>query len=224
MCAGGGGLLLPWTGRLPLRMALALVVDGVNAVVKPAEDHFAGSGLKNAGYGNVDGAGYHLFGVVHHHHGAVVQISDALVVLFAFFENKHAHRFTRQHDGLERVSQLIDVQDLDAVKLGNFVQVEIVGHDLAVVNFGELDQLHVHFRDIGEVILENLNVKLGHLLDALQNVQAAASAIALERIGRVRHQLQFAEYELGDYQRTIQETRLNNVGDATVDNNASIQD
>src|ERR1700693_2985578 len=205
-------------------MALALVVDGVNAVVKPAEDHFAGGGLKNAGHGNVDGAGYHLLGVVHHHHSAVVQISDALVVLFALFENKHAHRFARQHNGLERVGQLIDIQDLDPVKLGNFVKVEIVGHDLAVVHLGELDQLHVHFRDIRKVILQDLNVQLSHLLDALQNVQAAAAAVALERIGRVRYQLQFAEYELGDYQRTIHETCLYDVGDATVDTNAGIQD
>src|SRR5260370_19548405 len=185
-------------------MALALVVDGMDAVVKPAEIHFAGGGLKNAGDGYIDSTRDHLLGVVHYYHCAIVQIRDSLVVLFAFLENEDAHRFTWQHNRLQSIGQLVDVQDVDAVKLGDLVQVEIVGNDLAVVHLGEFDELHVHFRDVGKIILENLNVELGHLLDALQNVQAAAAAIALERIGRVRHQLKFAQHELRDYQGTVE--------------------
>jgi hypothetical protein len=37
-------------------MALALVVNAMDAVVKPAKNHFARRGLKNAGDGNIDGA------------------------------------------------------------------------------------------------------------------------------------------------------------------------
>src|ERR1700730_14502522 len=108
-------------------MALALVVDAMNPIVKAAENHFAGGGLKNASDGNVDGARDHLLGVVDHHHGAGVQISDALVVLFAFFQNKDAHSFTGEYNRLQRIGQLIDVQDVDAVQLRHFIQIEIVG-------------------------------------------------------------------------------------------------
>src|SRR4029077_19025038 len=102
--------------------------------------------------------------------------------------------FAGEYNRLQSVGQLVDVQDRHAVQLRYLVQIEVVGHDLTVVDLGKLDQLHVHFMDIGKIILENLNVKLGHLLDALQNVQAATSAVALERIGRVRYQLKFTQH------------------------------
>ena len=92
--------------------AVTFVVNGVHAIVKAAEDHFTGGGLQNAGDRNIDGPRDHLLGVVHHHHGAVVQIGDALVVLFAFFQNKDAHGFAGEYDRLQRVGQLIDVQNL----------------------------------------------------------------------------------------------------------------
>ena len=96
-------------------MALALIVDSVDAVVKPAENHLTGGGLKDAGDGNVDSSRDHLLGVIHHHHRTVIQLSDSLVVLFAFLENDDAHRFARQNDGLEGIGEFINVQNLDAM-------------------------------------------------------------------------------------------------------------
>src|SRR5215472_863821 len=221
---GSGGRLLPGGTGWPFRMSLALVVNRMDPVVKPAENHFPGRGLKNAGDGDINGARDHLLGVVYNHHGTVVQIRDSLVVLLAFLENEDAHRFTWQHDRLEGVGELVDVQDFDAMKLGDFVQVEIVGDDLAVVHFGKLNQLHVHFMDVGKIILENLDVELSHLLNALQNVQASAPAVTFERIARVRHQLQFTQHELRDHQCPIQKTSLDNIGYAAIDNDTGIQD
>ena len=157
-------LMLARRALRPFRMAF--VVDSVHPLVEPAEYHFTGRGLQDAGDGNVDGAGDHLLGVVHHHHGAVVQVGHALVVLLAFLQNEDPHGLARQHDGLQRVGQLVDVQHLHAVQLRHFIEIEIVGDDLAVVDLGQLDQLHVHFRNVGEIILQNLDVELRHLLDA----------------------------------------------------------
>ena len=75
-----------------------------------------------------------------------------------------------------------------------------------------------------EVVLENLDVQLGHLLDALQDVQAAAAAVALQRIGRIGDQLQFAQHELRDDQTSVQKTGFDDVGDAAVDDDAGIED
>ena len=62
------------------------------------------------------------------------------------------------------------------------------------------------------------------LLDALQNVEAAAAAVALHGVGRIGHQLQFAQHELRNHDHAIQKAGFGNVGDAAVDDDAGVQD
>ena len=56
----------------------------------------------------------------------------------------------------------------------------------------QLDQLQVDFPHLGEVHVRHDDLDAGHLLDLLQDVEAAAAAVALHRIGRVGDVLQFA--------------------------------
>src|SRR4029077_16289116 len=179
-------------------------MDGVRAIVKLAEDHLAGGSLKNAGDGNVDGLSDHFLGVLHHHQGALVEIGHALVELFPFLENEHPHDLARQHDGLHRIGELVDVENHHAVQLRHLVEVEIVGDDLAIVNLGQLDQLHIHFADVREIVLHNLDVEMGHFLNSLQNVEPAAAAVALHGIGRIGHHLQLVQHELWNHQDSIE--------------------
>ena len=60
----------------------------------------------------------------------------------------------------------------------------------------QLDQLQVDFLDLREVDVGDHHFDAGHLLDALQDVEAAAAAVALERIGRIGDELQFLQHEL----------------------------
>src|SRR5208282_5766621 len=62
------------------------------------------------------------------------------------------------------------------------VQIEIVGNDLAVVDLGQLDELHVHVADVRKILLHDLDAEMRHFLDALEDVQPAPAAIAFHRI------------------------------------------
>jgi hypothetical protein len=62
-----------------------------------------------------------------------------------------------------------------------------------------------------------------HLLDALQNVQPAPAAVALHGIGRIGHQLQFAQHELRNHQHAVEEAGLGDIGDAAVDDHAGVE-
>ena len=118
-----------------------IAAAGVSAIVELAEDHFAGGGLQNGSHGNIDVLADHLAGIVDYHHGAVVQISHTLVVFLAFFQDENLHDLAGQHDGLERIRQLVNVEHVDTLKLRDFIQIEIIGKDLgAFVKLGELDQ------------------------------------------------------------------------------------
>ena len=63
-----------------------------------------------------------------------------------------------------------------------------------------------------------------HLLDLLQDVEAATAAIALHRIGRIGDELQLLEHELRDHERSVHETGFTDVRDAAVDDDARVED
>src|SRR5262249_3445185 len=157
-------------------------------------------------------------------HGSVVQIRHALVVFFAFLENKDPHGLTRQNNRLQGVGQLVDVQDFHALKLGHLIQVEIVGDDLGLVGLGQLDQFEVHLADRRKIVFHDLD-RDGHcLLETLQDIQPAAATVALERISRIGHQLQFAQNKLRNHQHAVKETGFGDVSDAPVNDHAGVQD
>src|SRR5438552_1096354 len=231
----GGGLLSRSLRRYRLRLALHRLgrtrglgrrgtAGGAQLpLVEFAEDHLAGGGLQHRSHGNLDGLADGLARVIHHHHGAIVEISHALVVFFAFFEDENFHQLAGQHDGLERVGQLVDVEHFHALELRHFVEIEIVGHDLGLVELGQLDELEVHFADGREVIFHNLHRDRSHFLYALHHVESAAAAVALERIGGVRHQLQFAQHKLRQHQDAIEKSGLGDIGNAAINDDAGIQ-
>ena len=79
-------------------------------------------------------------------------------------------------------------------------------------------------RDVGKVDVGDHDVDAGHLLDLLQDVEAAAAAVALQRVGGVGDELQLLEHELRDDQRAVEEAGLADVGDAAVDDDAGVED
>src|ERR1700676_3369345 len=109
------------------------------------------------------------------------------------------------------------------MQLGNLIEAELVSHDPTGVDLRQLYQLHVDFADIRKVLFDDLNGELRHFLNALEDVEAAPTAVALHRIGGIRHQLQLMQHKLGDHEGSIDESGFNDVGDTAVDNHAGIQ-
>src|SRR5262249_45863534 len=165
----------------------------------------------------------HLAGIVDHDHRAVVEIRDTLVVFLALFEDEDFHDLARQDHWLERVGELVDVEDVDAPQLGNLVEIEIVRDDLALQRARKLDQLEIHFADVRKIHVRDADFDTRHLLDALQDVEAAAAAVPLQRVGRIGDELQFLEHELRDDERAVDEAGFTYVGDAAVDDYAGVE-
>src|SRR5207245_11401743 len=134
-----------------------------------------------------------------------------------------AHPVSGQDHRLQRVGQLVDVQHGHAPELGDLVEVEVVGDDLAAHAPGELDELEVDLAHLGEVGLDDLHRDVGDLLHLLQDVESAPAAVALERVGGVGYLLQLPQDELGYDQRALQEAGLADVGDAPVDDHRRVE-
>src|SRR6185295_4419226 len=102
----------------------------------------------------------------------------------------------------------------DAAQLGDLVQVEVVRDNLALQTAGQLDQLQIDFTHFREVEIRNDRFDARHLLNLLQDVEAASPSVPLERIRGVCDELQFLQDELGDDQRSVDEARFADVRDA----------
>ena len=192
-------------------------------VDEAAEDHLARGRLQHARHDDVDGLADHRPRVVDDHHRAVVQVGDTLVVFLAFLQDEHLHRLARQHDRLQRVRELVDVEHFHAAQLRDLVQVEVVGDDLALQRARQLDELEIHFLHVWEIRVRDDDIEAGHLLDALQDVETAAAAVAAQRIGRIGDLLQLLEHELRNDERAVDESGLADVRDAAVDDDAGVE-
>ena len=58
----------------------------------------------------------------------------------------------------------------------------------------------------------------------VEDVQAAPAALALQPVGRIGHELELLEDELGNDERPLDEPRVAEVGDAAVDDDARVED
>src|SRR5262249_38328083 len=125
------------------------------------------------------------------------------------------------------VGQFIQVDDLDPLKLGNLVQVEVVGHHARTQRLGQDHQALVHLVNVasqaGQVRLVHLQFHLGVGLHALEHVQAAAAAVALDLVGTVGNALQLLQHKAGHDQLGVDDPRITNIGNPAVNNHTGVE-
>src|SRR2546423_12851998 len=91
-------LVETWTRRV---MPVIMSSGAGCPLIEFAEDHLSRSGLENRGYRDIYILADHFPRIIHHYHGSIIEVSDALVVLFALFEDKDLHDLAGQDDRLQ---------------------------------------------------------------------------------------------------------------------------
>ncbi len=76
---------------------------------------------------------------------------------------------------------------------------------------------------MGIILIGNLHIEVRHLLNALEDFEAAAPPLALEGIGGIGDELEFAQDKLGDQKHTVEKVGLTDVGDAAVNDHAGVE-
>src|SRR5207302_2185157 len=87
----------------------------------------------------------------------------------------------------------------------------------------QLDQLQIDFTNLWKIEVGNDHLDARHLLNLLEDVEASAAAIALQRVGRIGDELQLLQHELRNHQRAVEETGLADIRDAAVDDDARVE-
>src|SRR5690606_6526636 len=116
---------------------------GGGVVVVTREDHPSGRGLQRAGDGGFQFFADPVAGVLDHDHRAVVEVTDALGGAFAVLDDADAHRLAGQHNRAQGAGQVVEVHHVNPAQRGDLVEVVIVGHQPALAQLAERDQLLV---------------------------------------------------------------------------------
>ena len=96
---------------------------------KPAENHFSRRRLEHTRYGNICVLTDQPARIVHDYHGSIVEISNTLIVFLALFQNEDTHCLAGKDHWFESIRELINIEHTNTPKLGDFIQVEVVGDD-----------------------------------------------------------------------------------------------
>ena len=84
-----------------------------------------------------------VLGVVDDDHGAVRQVADGLVVVLAFLDEDEFDLVTDVQGGAHGSGQQVQIEDHEALELGDPAEVGVVGEEPRVEGFGELDELGI---------------------------------------------------------------------------------
>ena len=187
------------------------------------EDDDAGAGLEDALHLDLNVAADEVLGIVDHHHGPIVGVAYGLPFVFAFPHQAQGQRFSGQQDDAERLGDLVDVDAVDRLQLGDLAQVVIVGEQFSPQVARQPDELGVHVLLVREIAVMNSHFVARVAPDAIEHLEAVAAARALDRVAGIGHLLQFLQHEPRDDNQALEEIRLDEVGDAAVNDDAGVQ-
>src|SRR5207342_194677 len=212
-------------------IASAVPVAGASTATCPSsvetglgEDHPARHRLEDAGHRDVEVLVDVTNAALDHDHRAVVEEAHTLARFLALLDHPDPELLARQHRRLHGIGERVDVEDADALELGDPVQVVVVGQDRLRAHPGEGDELGVDLGDVGHGLVDDLDRGRRVLLHLRQDLEAAPAAVATERVRAVRDVLELVEDELRDNERAVDEARIDDLGDPAVDDRARVDD
>ncbi|MER3485871.1 MAG: hypothetical protein C4345_07815 [Chloroflexota bacterium] len=103
--------------------------------------------------------------------------------------------FAWQDNRTQRISQLVEIEDRNALNLSDAMQVVIVGEDLSAAFLREPDQLAVNVALLRRGRINDLNPLRKLLPQTLERIETAAASRPAEMIVRVGDSLQFIEHK-----------------------------
>src|SRR5574341_107994 len=175
-------IYLPFEVEFISSLLLPLVRIVLHIFPELREDHSSRGGLEHARHGHVHVLIDVLAAVLHHDHGSVVKIADALAGLLPLLEHEDPHGLARKGHGLHGVRKVVDVQHFDALELCHLVEVEVVRNHFSAELLGQGDKLAVHLADLGKIVLDDPDLHVAHLLDAVQDVEPTPAPRPLQRV------------------------------------------
>lgn len=180
-----------------------------------AEDEAACGGLESAGDDEDHILADHFRCVFCDDHGAIIEVTDRLALLFAGFDEFDGKLFAGDHCGFESIGQIVDIQNGHILNLCHAVEPEVCCDNCRGHALGKLDEHLINgFAVDGRFI--DRDVESAGSLEPADEVQPASAPGPLEFVARIGEELKLCHDERGDDDRGLDDANVGDIGDAGV--------
>src|SRR5487761_1379651 len=213
----------------PTVVALAIFYLGARIGAAPVngrrlgEDHPASRGLDHGRDDGCDRLVEQAPAVLDDDHGAVVQAADTLPRLLALTRHHDHYLLSRDRHRTHRMSQLVEVQDGDALEAGDPVEIEVVGHDPPDLSLGRAHQVCIDLDAGGRVIVDHLEWNCRILLHLGQDLEPAPATSPPGGVRGICDLLELAEHGAEDDQRHVDKAGLCDIENSAVDDHRGVE-
>src|SRR5262245_46398667 len=148
------------------------------------EDHAPGAGLQDTLDDNVGFFADHRAAIFANHHRSVVEITDALPRGLSRLDDLDRQPLSGKVAGFERIGQVVEVDDINALDAGDLVEVEVVGDDAPAQLLGEFHEPLIDRHSPGFILLDfvQLDFDVRVRLQLAEDVEPAPAAIAAKLV------------------------------------------
>src|SRR3954451_2848294 len=192
--------------------------------VQTGEEHAPHRRLYVRGDTRRDLSAYEMGSARDDDHRAVVEEPDALPGLAAGAAHREGHDLAGHVHRAHALGQAVQVQHADALQLGDPLQIEVGGEEADVEAPGERNELCVHFVELGDLVVDDVQADAWVTLQAVEDLEASAAAATARRVCGVGDALELVEHEPGNEERSPQKTRRCHRPETTVDRRAAVDE
>jgi len=139
--------------------------------------------LQNTCYRDLNRAIHKLTAILHDDHCAIIQVPNSLTQFFTILHDFNLNLFSWQEDWLDRVRQLIDIQDFDSLEFGYPVKIKIVGNDWAMQITRQFHKFSINICDTFNIGIDNIDGDRSILLQTVEDLKSTTPTVATHRIG-----------------------------------------
>ena len=158
-------------------------------------------------------------------HRSIVEISNPLVVSLSRLDHSNLKCLARQILRSQRGGDLIQIDHLDIVQLGDLVEIEVPRQKLPVEMLGQKHQLHIDrlTGKLGQLRVVHHEVDAFGRSDPIENVQPAPASDSLELVGTIGDPLKLHQNKSRHDQAVVEDVRLGKLGQPAVDDAARVE-
>ena len=184
----------------------------------------AGGGGEGAGDDDGEGLADAIGGVVDDDHGAIREVADGLVFVFAGFGELDGGAVAGGEAGLEGEGEFVEAEDGDVAEAGDFGEVFVVGEEAGIEVAGEGDEHGVDFAfaSAGEFLVDG-EFDVAIFAEETDFFETAFAAIGFDGVAGIGEALEFVEDEAGDDEGGGEEAGGHDGLDPTVDDDVGVE-
>ena len=141
------------------------------------------------------------------------------------FGDLQIQSLARQIARLERIGDIVEVDDSKPLHAGDLVQIVVAGNNPPIKSFRQLDKLLIDrlALEVFPLDLQNLHIGMFAGLQLLQDFKSTSATRAAHFVVTVGHVLHFVQDEFGNDDLGIENAGFDNVGNASVDERAAVE-